>query len=64
MRTGRWPWNKVVEALSNPRQWALNCETDALIASAARSRGAVLVHRDAHMRAIPATLVGQLDLET
>jgi predicted nucleic acid-binding protein len=36
---------------------------DALIASAARSREAVLVHRDAHMRAIPATLVGQLDLE-
>ena len=37
---------------------------DALIASAARSRKAVLVHRDAHMRAIPATLVGQLDLDS
>jgi len=37
---------------------------DALIASAARSREAVLVHRDAHMRAIPAALVAQLDLES
>lgn len=36
---------------------------DALIGSAARSRQAVLVHRDAHMRAIPAKLVRQLDLE-
>lgn len=36
---------------------------DALIASAARSREAVLVHRDAHMRAIPADWVKQLDLE-
>jgi predicted nucleic acid-binding protein len=37
---------------------------DALIASAARSRDAVLVHRDSHMRAIPAKLVRQLDLDT
>jgi len=37
---------------------------DALIASAARSREAVLVHRDAHMRAIPVAMVAQLDLES
>ncbi len=37
---------------------------DALIASAARSRQAVLVHRDAHMRAIPAAMVAQHDLES
>jgi len=36
---------------------------DALIASSARSRDAVLVHRDSHMRAIPAKLVRQLDLD-
>jgi len=36
---------------------------DALIAAAARSRHACLVHRDAHMRAIPAALMPQLDLE-
>jgi predicted nucleic acid-binding protein len=36
--------------------------TDALIAAAARSRDAVLVHRDAHMRPIPAGLVRQLEL--
>ncbi len=36
---------------------------DALIASAARSRDAVLVHRDSHMRAIPAKIVRQLDLD-
>lgn len=36
---------------------------DALIASAARSCGAVLVHRDSHMRTIPAKLLRQLDLE-
>jgi predicted nucleic acid-binding protein len=37
---------------------------DALIAAAASSRGAVLVHRDAHMRSIPASHVRQLDLES
>ena len=37
---------------------------DALIASAACSRGAILVHRDAHMRSIPTGQVQQLDLET
>lgn len=36
--------------------------TDALIAAAAQSRDAVLVHRDAHMRPIPAALVRQLEL--
>lgn len=36
---------------------------DALIASAARSCNAVLVHRDSHMRAIPSKLVRQLDLD-
>jgi predicted nucleic acid-binding protein len=35
---------------------------DALIAAAARSRQAVLVHRDTHMRSIPAAMVPQLDL--
>lgn len=37
---------------------------DALIAAAASSRGAVLVHRDAHMRTIPTSHVRQLDLES
>ena len=36
---------------------------DALIASAARSRDALLVHRDSHMRAIPVEIVRQLDLD-
>ena len=36
---------------------------DALISAAARSRGAVLVHRDKHMRAIPSELLTQIDLE-
>ncbi|MBM3496091.1 MAG: type II toxin-antitoxin system VapC family toxin [Armatimonadetes bacterium] len=47
----------------------VGCETplrlplaDALIAACARSRGAVLVHRDDHMRAIPARVVAQRDL--
>jgi len=35
---------------------------DALIAATARSRQATLVHRDAHMRSIPASLLDQLDL--
>ena len=37
---------------------------DAIIASAARSSDAVLVHRDAHMRAIPSSFVRQIDLDT
>ena len=35
---------------------------DALIAAAARERGARLVHRDRHMVAVPSSLVEQLDL--
>lgn len=37
---------------------------DALIAAAARERGACLVHRDRHMAAIPASLIEQIDLST
>jgi predicted nucleic acid-binding protein len=36
--------------------------TDALIAAAARSRDAVLVHRDVHMRQIPSGEVRQMEL--
>ena len=36
---------------------------DALIAAAARSRQASLVHRDTHMRSIPAALLTPLDLD-
>jgi predicted nucleic acid-binding protein len=36
---------------------------DALIAACARVSNARLVHRDAHMRAIPTDLVAQLDLD-
>jgi len=36
---------------------------DALVAAAARTRHACLVHRDAHLRAIPSALLAQLDLE-
>lgn len=35
---------------------------DALIAAAARERGACLVHRDQHMEPIPASVVEQIDL--
>lgn len=38
--------------------------TDALIAAAAQAADAVLVHRDAHMRPIPAELVRQLALSS
>ena len=37
---------------------------DALIAAAARERGACLVHRDRHMTPIPAHLLEQIDLAT
>lgn len=47
----------------------IGCETperlplaDALIAAAARERGACLVHRDRHMAPIPVNLVEQLQL--
>ena len=49
--------------------FAIGCRTphrlplvDALIAAVAQARNAVLVHRDAHMRAIPAELLQQTDL--
>ena len=35
---------------------------DALIAASAKQHGAILVHRDPHMAAIPASLVSQLVL--
>jgi predicted nucleic acid-binding protein len=35
---------------------------DALIAAAARERGACLVHRDRHMSAIPSSVLEQIDL--
>lgn len=35
---------------------------DALIAAAARERGACLLHRSGHMALIPASLVEQVDL--
>ncbi len=35
---------------------------DALIAAAAQAKEAILVHRDAHMRAIPSSLIDQQDL--
>ena len=37
---------------------------DALISAAAKMKGAVLVHRDEHMRNIPREMVSQLDLAT
>ena len=49
--------------------FVLGCRTprrlpliDALIAAVAQIKGATLVHRDEHMRAIPAELVRQQDL--
>lgn len=37
---------------------------DALIAASAQTQGAILVHRDEHMRVIPTTLLPQQDLLT
>ena len=49
----------------------IGCETperlplaDALIAAAARERGACLVHRDRHMAPIPENLLEQIDLSS
>jgi len=49
--------------------FVLGCRTprrlpllDALIAAVAQIKGATLVHRDEHMRAIPAELIRQQDL--
>lgn len=36
---------------------------DAFIAAAARTRSAVLVHRDTHLRSLPAGLLRQMDLD-
>lgn len=51
--------------------FAIGCEVamrlplvDALIAAAARERGACLVHRDHHMASIPANVVEHIDLAT
>ncbi len=59
-----------VDAAVAETSWEVICQTpkrlplvDALIASAALVNGARLVHRDAHMCAIPASLLAQLDLE-
>jgi predicted nucleic acid-binding protein len=45
---------------ATPRRLPL---VDALIAAVAQAKGAVLVHRDAHMRAIPPELLQLNDLE-
>lgn len=59
-----------VDAATARAAFVLGCRTprclplvDALIAAAAQIRGATLVHRDEYMRAIPAELVHQQDLE-
>jgi predicted nucleic acid-binding protein len=58
-----------VDAAVARAAFVLGCRTprrlpliDALIAAVAQIKGATLVHRDEHMRAIPAELVGQQDL--
>lgn len=59
----------VVDAAVARGAFALGCRTarrlplvDALIAAVAQARGAILVHRDEHMRSIPADQVRQQDL--
>ncbi len=49
-----------VVGCNTPRRLPL---VDALIAAAASDRGAILVHRDEHMRAIPEELVAQKAVE-
>jgi predicted nucleic acid-binding protein len=58
-----------VDAAMARAAFVLGCRTprrlplvDALIAAVAQINGATLVHRDEHMRAIPAKLVRQQDL--
>lgn len=58
-----------VDAAVARAAFAIGCRTlrrlplaDALIAAVAQARGAVLVHRDEHMRSIPPELVRQQDL--
>jgi len=59
-----------VDAATARAAFVLGCRTprrlpliDALIAAVTQIKGATLVHRDEHMRAIPADLVRQQDLE-
>lgn len=58
-----------IDAATARAAFVLGCRTPhrlplvaALIAAVAQIRGATLVHRDEHMRAIPAELVRQQDL--
>lgn len=58
-----------VDAAAARAAFVLGCRTsrrlplvDAFIAAVAQTRGATLVHRDEHMRAIPAELIRQQDL--
>ncbi|BAM01439.1 MULTISPECIES: type II toxin-antitoxin system VapC family toxin [Caldilinea] len=60
-----------VDAASAQAAFVLGCRTprrlplvDALIAAVAQIKGAILVHRDEHMRSLPADLVSQQDLGT
>ena len=59
-----------VDAATALAAFVIGCRTprrlplvDALIAAVAQAKGAVLVHRDAHMRAIPPELLQLNDLE-
>lgn len=61
--------NVAVDADVAKTAFVIGCHTprrlplvDALIAAAAQTKGAILVHRDEHMRAIPSSLLGQKDL--
>lgn len=58
-----------VDTLVAKTAFVIGCRTthrlplvDALIAAAAQTKDAVLVHRDEHMRLLPATVVHQQDL--
>ena len=60
-----------VDTVVARKAFVLGCDTprrlplvDALIAAAAQTRAAVLVHRDEHMRSIPPGLLHQRDLAT
>ena len=59
-----------VDAATAMAAFVIGCHTprrlplvDALIATVAQVRNAVLVHRDEHMRAIPSALLKQSDLK-
>lgn len=58
-----------IDAAVDQTAFEIGCHTprrlplvDALIAAAAADRGAILVHRDEHMRALPEELVTQQEL--